>query len=160
MPMILFFSPLIFSPEIYLSCLLSWLCMVTEEMLGVFGLGWVVAQLLVLGFFFSVEVCVRSVTFDVHGQPGCFLGALGLQCMHWAAILCLQVPVLFLRNTRFHSAQTMLSCGQCRGSAQAVAATRTFCIVCLKLLLGKIGQECWMKMGKLWQQAVYRLQFV
>lgn len=71
-----------------------------------------------------------------------------------------QLPMLFLRNTQFHSAWTMLSRGQCRGSAQAVAATRTFCMVSFKLLLGKIGQECWMKMGKLWQQAVYRLQFV
>lgn len=61
-----------------------------------------------------------------------------------------QLPVLFLRNIPSHSACAVPSCGQCRGSAQAGAATRTLGIVCFKLLLGEMGQECWMKMGKLW----------
>lgn len=61
-----------------------------------------------------------------------------------------QLAVLFLRSIPSHSACTVPSCGQCRQSAQAAAATRTFCVICFELLLGEIGQECWMKMGKLW----------
>lgn len=39
--------------------------------------------------------CVRSVVFDEHEEPGCFLGALGLQCMHWVAIPCLHSYLCF-----------------------------------------------------------------
>lgn len=131
------------------------LALVCLEMSGSLGLG---AQLPVSRSSSPLEGCVGSFTFSEHGPLKRFLAALGLLCLHWAGVLCLHSYSCFSSETLdfglhvqyVHSVQFLW------GERPPWLSPGCWChqdILCSShyaIILGGIGQECWMKTGKLW----------
>lgn len=131
------------------------LALVCLEMSGSLGLG---TQLPVWRSSSLVEECVGSVTFSEHGPPEWFLAGLGLLCLHCAGVLCLHSYSCVSSETldfglhvqNVHSVQFLWGERPLWLSPGCWCHQDILCSSRYAIILGGIGQECWINTGELW----------